>query len=202
MDLYRHYLAPRVVDFICSPQRLGKWRSRCVEDLAGVVVEVGFGAGRNLQYYPKAVTEIIAIEPSPIMRRRAAKRIDETSVPVRWGGLDGQHLDLDDDSVDAAVMTFALCTIPDPVQALVELRRVVRDGGQLRTLEHGLAPDTNIAKWQHRLNGLEQRLADGCQLIRESRPLVEQAGWHVTADFHRFTPGPKPWCYFTSLRAE
>ncbi len=201
MDLYRHYLAPRVVDFVCSPKGLNKWRSRCVEELSGTIVEIGFGAGRNLAFYPESVNEVIAIEPSPIMRKRATRQIDHSSIPVRWGGLDGQNLDLESDSVDAAVVTFALCTIPDPVRALIELRRVVRDGGDLRALEHGLAPDPGIATWQHRLNGFEQKIADGCQLIREPSKLIEEAGWHVYADYHRFAPGPKPWSYFTSIRA-
>ena len=98
-------------------------------------------------------------------------------------------------------MTFALCTIPDPLAALNELRRVVRPGGELRVLEHGLAPTASVAKWQHRLNGLEQRIADGCQLVRDPVILVESTDWSITALFQKFSPGPKPWSYFTSLRA-
>ena len=201
MGLYRDYLAPRIVDLACSPAGLAKWRGRCVEGVSGTVVEIGFGAGRNLPYYPDTVLELIAIEPSPIMRRRARERISQSKFPVRWGGLDGQRLELNDDSADAAVVTFALCTIPDAVAALRELRRVVRGGGELRALEHGLAPDPVVAKWQHRINPFEMVIADGCQLIRDPVQLVQEAGWHITANFQKFSPGPKPWSYFTSLRA-
>lgn len=201
MDLYRHYVAPRLVNVVCANKGFAKWRARCVEGLSGVVVECGFGAGRNLEHYPDSVTEVIAVEPSPVMRRLAAPQIDRTSIPVRWCGLRGEEIDLPDASADAAVVTFALCTIEDPVAALEQLRRVVRPGGELRVLEHGLAPDASVARWQHRLNGIEQRLADGCQLVRDASSIVEASSWTITANYQRYSPGPKPWSYLTSLRA-
>jgi len=201
MGLYRRFLAPRVVDTICSPRALGKWRARVVEDLHGQVIEIGFGAGRNLEYYPREVTGITAIEPSPVMRKRAEVRIQSSGQSITFGGLDGQKLDLPDGSFDAAVVTFSLCTIPDPALALRELRRVVRPGGELRVLEHGLSPDAGVAKWQHRLNGFEQVIADGCHLTRDVTALVANSGWSITESYSRYAPGPKPWTYFTSLRA-
>ncbi len=201
MGLYRRYLAPILVDTACSPKALGKWRAKCVEDLNGEVVEIGFGTGRNLIFYPTAVTSLTAVEPSAGMRHRGAKRIEGFAGEFHWGGLDGQHLDLDDNSFDAAVVTFSLCTIPDPALALQELRRVVRPGGELRVLEHGLAPDPAVAKWQHRLDPIEKVIADGCHLTRDCVALVEANGWTVTSKYQRFAPGPKPWSYLTSLRA-
>jgi ubiquinone/menaquinone biosynthesis C-methylase UbiE len=202
MGIYADSIAPRVVDFVCKPQGLTKWRSRCVEGLAGTVVEIGFGAGRNLLLYPDTVTEVIAVEPSPVMRARATRQIVQSSIPLRWGGLDAQKLDLPDASADAAVVTFSLCTIPDPVAALRELRRVVKPGGELRVLEHGLALEPRVAAWQHRLNGLQQILFGGCQLIRNPVEAVTESGWTITADYHRFAPGLKFFSYFTSLRAQ
>jgi ubiquinone/menaquinone biosynthesis C-methylase UbiE len=201
VGFYANSVAPRFVDLICSPKGLNKWRARCVEGLSGTVVEVGFGAGRNLLLFPDSVTKVIAIEPSPVMRARATKQIVASPIPVVWGGLDGQHLDLSDDSADAAVVTFSLCTIPDPVVALRELRRVVRPGGELRVLEHGLAPDESVATWQRRLNPIQNVLAGGCHLTRDPVAAVQSAGWTITADYHRFAPGPKFFSYFTSLRA-
>lgn len=201
MGLYRQFVAPRVVDTICSPRALGKWRARVVEDLHGDVIEIGFGAGRNLEYYPDSVTGLTAIEPSPVMRRRAESRIQASRIGVTFGGLDGQKLDLDDNSFDAAVVTFSLCTIPDPAVALRELRRVVRPGGELRVLEHGLSPDEKVAIWQHRLDRFEQVVADGCHLTRDAMALVTQSGWSITDSYSRYAPGPKPWTYFTSIRA-
>jgi ubiquinone/menaquinone biosynthesis C-methylase UbiE len=201
MGLYRRFLAPRVVDTICSPRALGKWRARVVEDLSGQIIEIGFGAGRNLEYYPGDVTAITAIEPSSVMRKRAEGRIKSSGRQVTFGGLDGQKLDLPDASFDAAVVTFSLCTIPDPALALRELRRVVRPGGELRVLEHGLSPDATVATWQRRLDGFEQFIADGCHLTRDVAALVATSGWSITESYSRYAPGPKPWTYFTSLRA-
>jgi ubiquinone/menaquinone biosynthesis C-methylase UbiE len=201
VGFYSDSVAPRLVDVICSPKGLNKWRARCVEGLTGEVVEVGFGAGRNLLLYPSTVTKVIAIEPSPVMRSHASKQIVASPIPVTWGGLDGQRLDLANDSADAAVVTFSLCTIPDPVAALRELRRVVRSGGELRVLEHGLAPDESVATWQRRLDPVQKTLAGGCHLTRDPVAAVAAAGWTITADYHRFAPGPKFFSYFTSLRA-
>jgi len=201
MGFYRRHVAPRIIDTVCSPAALSAWRGRCVEDVHGRVIEIGFGAGRNLPLYPEGVTELTAIEPSSVMRQRAQSRIDAASFPVLWGGLDGQHLDVPDDAFDYAVVAFSLCTIPDPDLAARELRRVVRDGGELRLLEHGRAPDENVARWQQRLDPIERRLADGCHLTRDPVAIVTNAGWNITNTFQRYTPGPKPWTYFSSLRA-
>ena len=202
MGLYQRHIAPRVVDTLCSPRALGKWRARAVEDLVGSVIEIGFGAGRNLQHYPSSVTSITAIEPSLVMRHKAAKQIAASGRDVVFAGLDGQKLDLPDGEFDAAVVTFSLCTIPDPEAALRELRRVVKPGGELRALEHGLAPDPKVAAWQRRLDPLEQRIADGCHLSRDVRAMVPAAGWTIIESYSRYAPGPKPWTYFTSLRAQ
>jgi ubiquinone/menaquinone biosynthesis C-methylase UbiE len=201
MGLYGTYVAPHVINFACGSSGFAKWRARCVGDLNGRVVEIGFGAGNNLAHYPANVSEVVAIEPSKVMRNKAQRAIEEHHITVTWGGLDGQQLALDDVNFDAAVVTFALCTIEDPIAALRELRRVVKPGGELRVLEHGLAPDPAVARWQHRINGLEKVLADGCQLVRQPDQLVASAGWTITANYQRYAPGPKPWCYLTSLRA-
>ncbi len=201
MSFYKNHVATRLVDLMCANQGLNKWRARCVEGLSGTVLEIAFGAGRNLALYPPEVTEVVAVEPSSIMRERAAKKIVASPISVRWGGLNGEHLDLADNSVDHAVVTFALCTIPDPLAALREMHRVVRPGGELRALEHGLAPDDSVRRWQHRLNGFQQRWADGCQLIRDPVELASEAGWNVIFAFRKYSPGPKPLSYFSSFRA-
>jgi ubiquinone/menaquinone biosynthesis C-methylase UbiE len=135
------------------------------------------------------------------MRKRAAKQIAQTGISVRWGGLDGASLELDDDTCDAGVITFALCTIPEPVSALRELRRVIKPGGELRVLEHGLSPDPAVQRWQHRFNPLQKRMADGCSLVHDPVAALNEAGWTITNTYQRYAPGPKPWCYLSSLRA-
>ena len=201
MSWFSTTISPRLIDIACSPASLTKWRARCLDDLEGTVVEIGCGSGRNFPIYPSEVTSLLAVEPSTLMRERAQSRVGQAPCPVRWSGLDGQRLELEDDSCDAAVATFVLCTIPDPGLALRELLRVVRPGGELRVLEHGLAPRESVAKWQRRLDPLERFLADGCSLSHDPLAAVVDAGWDVTSNFSKFVPGPKPWSYFSSIRA-
>ena len=146
------------------------------EGLQGRVVEIGFGSGLNVPHYPPDLEIVLAVEPSPVALHMAAPRIGASPVPVSHVGLDGQDLPLLDASCDAALVTFTLCTVPDPQQVLSELRRVVRPGGTVHFVEHGLSPETGVAKWQHRLEPLRCRPAGGCHLTRDPMLLVEQAG--------------------------
>ena len=144
------------------------------------VVEIGFGSGLNVPFYPAAVTRVAAIEPADVGWRLAEKRLREASVPVERSGLDGQSLPFEDDSFDAALSTWTLCTIPDVAAALSEVRRVLKPGGTLHFLEHGLAPDEGVRRWQHRLEPLQKRVFGGCHLTRPVVDLLTAAGFTIT----------------------
>ncbi len=141
-------------------------RDRVCARLSGAVVEVGFGSGLNVPHYPAGVTAIAAIEPSDVAWRLAAERVASSAVPVRRAGFDGQALPFEDDTFDSALSTWTLCTIPDVGAALAELRRVLRPDGTLHFVEHGLAPDDSVLRWQRRLEPVQKRLAGGCHLTR------------------------------------
>ncbi len=166
--------------------------------LTGRVVEIGFGSGLNIRWTPPAVTSISAVEPSDVAWSISERRRSRSTLPIERVGLDGQHLDLPDGSHDSALVTFSLCTIPDPGLALRELRRVVRPGGWLHFLEHGLSPDEAVRRWQHRLEPMQRAIAAGCHLTREIPELVGANGWRVE-DVQSFAlPGPgvsRPWTY-------
>ena len=140
---------------------------------------------------------MLAVEPASAARKLAEKRVAASPVPVEHVGLDGQELPLEDDSCDAALCTFTLCTVPDPGQALAEVRRVLRPGGRFHFLEHGLSPDPGVARWQHRIDPIQRRFAGGCHLSRDAIALVEAAGFHVTRREQRYVRGPKPWSFVT-----
>src|SRR5204862_8221965 len=135
--------------------------------------EVGFGTGLNTPYYPAGVTKVVAIEPSRVCMRIAEDRIAESSVPIEYGGLTGEHLDLPSDEFDAVLSTWTLCTIPNGDAALAELRRVLKPGGSLHFIEHGHAPDANVAQWQARIEPVWKPLAGGCHLTRHISETIE-----------------------------
>jgi len=180
MGLYADHVLPRLINCACGGKTADPLRKRVCAGLKGEVVEVGFGSGLNVPFYPPEVTRVRAVEPADLSWRLAGRRMSASHVPVERAGLDGQELPFDDDSIDTAVSTWTLCTIPDPDAALHELRRVLKPGGSLHFVEHGLAPDENVRRWQHRLEPVQKRLAGGCHLTREPVQLIEAAGFTIT----------------------
>lgn len=197
VGLYREHVLPRIVDRACSSADLDDLRSAATAGLVGCVLEIGFGSGLNLRHYPGAVEAVLAVEPSALARRRAARRAVTSRLVVEHVGIDGEAIALEDASVDAALSTFTLCTIPDPARALAELRRLIRPGGRLHLLEHGLAPDPGVVAWQRRLEPLQRRLAGGCHLTRDIPALIAQAGFANLRVEQRYGPGPRPFSWLT-----
>jgi ubiquinone/menaquinone biosynthesis C-methylase UbiE len=179
MGVYADHVLPRIINVACGAKVGRPLRERVCAGLHGDVVEIGFGTGHNVPFYPGAVARVAAIEPSALSWKLARDRVAASPVAVEQSGLDGQSLPFDDDSFDSALSTWTLCTIPDPVLALTELRRVLRPGGTLHFLEHGLAPDDRVQRWQRRLEPLNKRMCGGCHLTRPILELIRTAGFRV-----------------------
>ena len=180
MRFYDDHTVPRLVNAICGMKTLHPLRRRVCAGLQGDVVEIGFGSGLNVPFYPPTVHRVDAVEPADVGWTLAAKRLAATTIPVQRSGLDGEALPFADDRFDAAVSTWTLCTIPDVAAALLEVRRVLKPGGTLHFVEHGLAPDVRVQRWQHRLEPIQKRVAGGCHLTRPVVALLSTAGFSPT----------------------
>ena len=177
MGFWEDRLLPHVINVACGSKDIQPLRERACAGLQGTVLELGFGSGLNCSLYPEAVTSVLAIEPADRAWSMAAKRRDESEAPISRAGLDGQRLDLADDSVDSVLITFTLCTIPDADTALQEVARVLKPGGTVHIAEHGASPDPTVARWQRRLDPAQQRVFGGCHLTRDPILMLASAGF-------------------------
>jgi ubiquinone/menaquinone biosynthesis C-methylase UbiE len=201
MGFYADQVLPRVIDFMCSREPIDEIRARVSRGLHGEVLEIGFGSGLNLPHLPAAVTKLHAVDPSETGRRLARKRIEKTSVPIAWSGLDGQNLQLPDASVDCVLSTFTLCTVPDLDRTLRELHRVLRPNGAFHFVEHGRSPDAGVARWQDRISPVHRRLVGGCELNRPIADRLRAAGFCIDSLDNYYMPGPKISTYLYEGRA-
>lgn len=193
MGVYSTQVLPRILDVACNSKESHPQRRRLCEGLAGDVVEIGFGSGLNVPFYPPAVTQVTAVEPADVGWRLAGKRLRETRVPIHRAGLGAGSLPFPDDRFDAALSTWTMCTIPDIAAALRELRRVLKPEGTLHFVEHGLAPDEGVRRWQHRLEPVQKRLFGGCHLTRSIVDLLRNGGFAISElDVYYEQGTPKP----------
>ena len=195
MGLYRDQVLPRVTDVALSGKEFSTIRARVTAKLEGRVLEIGFGSGRNVPHYPPAVERVQAVDPSVVGRALAQKRVSASAVAIEFVGLDGEHLPIEDISVDHVLTTWTLCTIPDPQGALAEIRRVLRTGGGLHFVEHGRAPEDKIARQQDRFTPLQRRIFGGCHLNRPIGELIADAGFRIEHLDNYYASGPKMFGY-------
>jgi len=201
MGWYDEQVLPHLIEAVMRRPEFAEIRSRAAAGLEGEVLEIGFGSGLNVTYYPVGVTRVQAVDPALVGRRLAERRLATTSVPVVFVGLDGQALPLASSSIDHVLCTWTLCTIPDPARALSEIRRVLRPGGQLHLAEHGRSPDPGVARWQDRLTPMQRRVAGGCHLNRPIAELVDRSGLHVDHLDTYYAKGPRFLTYTFEMTA-
>ena len=193
MGIYRERILPRVINTVCGMKTSEPYRERVCAGLHGDVIEIGFGSGTNVPFYHSHVRSVAAIEPADVAWKLAAKRLAASPVRVERSGLDGQSLPFGDETFDSAVSTWTMCTIPDLPVALAEVRRVLRPGGTLHFVEHGLAPDEKVARWQHRLNPVQNRVFGGCNLNRRIVDELERAGFTIKETDVFYEDGAPKW---------
>jgi ubiquinone/menaquinone biosynthesis C-methylase UbiE len=191
MGLYRDQVLPRIVDLAMRGSEVEEVRARVAGGLDGEVLEIGFGSGLNIPFYPAELTHVWAVDPAAVGRKLAAKRAAACAVPIEYIGLDAERLPVGDASADHVLSTWTLCTIPDPMVALAEIIRVLRPGGAFHFVEHGRSPDAKVARMQDRLNPLQRRVFGGCNLNRPIDHLVTASGLELTRLETYYMKGPR-----------
>lgn len=203
MGLYDERILPHIIDRACSLGQVMKLRSQLVPQAKGTVLEVGMGSGINLALYDAEKVDLVyGLEPSEGMRRKAQANLARSPVKVEWLDLPGEKVPLADESVDTVLLTFTLCTIPDWHTALLQMKRVLKPGGELLFVEHGESPDPTTRKWQHRINPGWKRIAGGCHLNRDIASMIREVGFEITELENLYIPkSPKIAGYIYKGRA-
>lgn len=198
MGIYRSRILPHLMNAMMNTKENREIRSRVCADLAGTVVEIGFGSGLNIAHYPPSVETVHAVEPLERSVAIAAKRIEAGHAHVQHAGLTGERIDLPSASADAVLSTWTLCSIPDVEAALAEIRRILKPDGTLHFVEHGISPDPKVARRQRRIEPITKPLAGGCHLTRDIPGLLTHAGFTIdkmTAFQHPKEPKPFGWTF-------
>ena len=193
MPLYGDHILPRITDLVCGVGTHRRQREKIVPQARGRVLEIGLGSGLNLAHYDANAVDLVwGVDPSAGMSRLAESRIREAPFEVRVLQHTADDIPLDDDSAESAVITYTLCSIPDPERALREIARVLKPGATLLFCEHGAAPDASVRRWQNRLTPYWKQFAGGCHLDRDIPAILRQGGFTVQGVETMYLPGWRP----------
>jgi ubiquinone/menaquinone biosynthesis C-methylase UbiE len=195
VNVYEKYVLPRLIHLGMRSKTSTAERRRFIPLASGTVLEVGVGSGLNLPFYGPKVQKLYALDPSLELWKMARKRIREAPFPVEFLAASAERIPLEDISVDTVVTTWTLCTIPNPLQALSKMRRVLKPKGRLIFVEHGHSPDPGVLAWQNRLTPVWRRIGGGCHLNRKIDELIADAGFCITQIDRRYSRGPRPMTY-------
>lgn len=193
---YERHILPAALDFSCGLPMISRQRQLVVPLARGRVLEAGIGTGLNMRWYDKSrVSKITGLDPSLQLHPLARKRIAQAGLDVELLGLSAEKIPLPAASFDTVLVTYTLCTIPDALAALREMRRVLAPGGRLLFCEHGRAPDESVRRWQNRLQPLWGPLAGGCHLGRDIPALLQEAGFQLPELRTGYLSGPRPFTF-------
>ncbi len=195
MSLYAKYILPRLINLFMQNKVAMAERRKLVPLASGTVLEVGVGSGINLPLYGRDVEALLAVDPSLEIWRLALRRVSRVPFPVEFLQCSAEQIPLEDKTVDTVVTTWTLCTVPDPLRALREMKRVLKPEGRVIFVEHGRSPDARVLVWQNRLNPLWNRIGGGCNLNRKIDALIREAGLRISRIETGYVRGPKPLSY-------
>ena len=201
MNLYDHYILPPILDFVMRQDQLEEYRRAVVSAAKGRVLEIGVGSGLNFSHYGREVDTVVGLDPSPRLLVMARRRAAAAGVRALFVQASAMAIPLADNTVDTVVMTWTLCSVPDPLMALREMRRVLKPGGTLLFVEHGLSPEVGVERWQHWLTPPWRWISGGCHLDRKMDDLIRAAGFELSDIRTGYAHGPRVFTYMYEGRA-
>ena len=194
MGFYNKYILPKIINAGCGTKPIRKQREKVLPLCKGIVLEIGCGSGLNFSFYEENnIDKLYALEPDKEMLRQAESVVKEVNFPITFLETGAEKIPLEDDSIDTALLTYTLCTIPDPLAALLEIRRVLKKGGKLVFCEHGMAPEINVKKMQNFINSFWPIFVGGCNLNRDIPSLIKDAGFLVDNLETMYLPKTPKW---------
>jgi len=196
MGLYSKYVLPKIIDLAMRNKETTRLRAEWIPRARGEVLEIGIGSGQNLPFYSSAVTHVYGVDPSLELQAiaRQKQHIDASRIKFLVQSAE-ERLPVADERIDTAVITWTLCSIPEPARALIEIKRALKRDGRLIFVENGHSPDHSVAAWQDKLTPLWKRMTGGCHLNRKIDELLRTAGFHIQELRTLYLPGPRPMTY-------
>ena len=179
---YENYVLPKMLDCCCSTKPISYQRKKIVPEASGTVLEIGIGSGLNIPYYKKSkINKVIGLEPSEQLCKMAKKTADDNNFSIDFLVNGAEEIELPSNSIDTILLTYTLCSIPEPYIALKEIMRVMKSDGRLLFCEHGIAPDEVVQKWQNRINPLWGKLFGGCNINRDIPNILKNGGFKINS---------------------
>ena len=179
---YENYVLPKMLDCCCSTKPISYQRKKIVPEASGTILEIGIGSGLNIPYYQKSkISKVIGLEPSEQLCKMAKKTADDNNFSIDFLVNGAEEIELPSNSIDTILLTYTLCSIPEPYIALKEIMRVMKSDGRILFCEHGIAPDEVVQKWQNRINPLWGKLFGGCNINRDIPNILKNGGFKINS---------------------
>lgn len=190
--LYNRYVCPHVINLAMQTKPFRRQREKVIPQASGRVLEIGIGSGLNLDFYDKSkITEIFAVEPDSILLEKAKIKANQNNISLNIQKLTAELLPFENRSFDTVVSTYTMCSIYELDSAMIELKRVLKSDGSFIFSEHGKAPDSNIYKWQKRLNPIQKRIGGGCHLDKDIPKIITNSDFKLQELNSMYVPGPR-----------